>query len=43
MFQKINLQPPDLAKPFLLWVDARTGGFGAFQEQETDDGKITPV
>jgi len=31
-------QPPDLAKPFFLWVDASSAGFGAVLEQETEDG-----
>jgi len=46
VFQKNNFlvsQSPDLAKSFLLWADARTGGFSAVLEQETDDGKIAPV
>ena len=37
------LQPPDLTKPFFLWVDASTAGFGAVLEQETSDGKTAPV
>ena len=37
------LRPPDLAKPFFLWVDARAVGFGAVLEQETEDGKTAPI
>lgn len=37
------LWPPDLAKPFFLWVDAYTPGYGAVLEQETEDGKTAPV
>ena len=28
------LQPPDITKPFYLWVDASSAGFGAVLEQE---------
>ena len=37
------LQPPDIAKPFYLWVDASSAGFGAVLEQETEDGKTAPI
>ena len=37
------LRPPDLAKPFFLWVDASAVGFGAVLEQETEDGKTAPI
>ena len=37
------LHPPDLTKPFYLWVDASIAGFGAVLEQETDKGRTAPV
>ena len=37
------LQPPDLTKPFFLWVDVSAAGFGAVYEQETSDGQTVPV
>ena len=37
------LQPPDLTKPFFLWVDASAAGFGAVLKQEGSDGKTAPV
>jgi len=37
------LQPPDLAKPFFLWVDASSADFGVVLEQETEDGTRAAV
>ena len=37
------LHPPDLTKPFYLWVDASIAGFGAVLEQETGKGRTAPV
>ena len=37
------LQPPDMAKPFYLWVAASSAGFCAVLEQETEDGRTAPV
>lgn len=51
MFQEIKnrlssapvLQPPNLDKPFFLWIDASLIGFGAVLEQDTVDGVRAPV
>jgi len=37
------LHPPDLNKPFFLWIDASCKGFGAVLEQEGDDGRRYPI
>ena len=36
------LQPPDLSKPFFVWIDASIMGFGAVLEQ-LDDQKQAPT
>ena len=36
------LLPPDLTKPFFLWVDTSTIGFGTVLEQETQNRRKAP-